>query len=400
MTGGLKIGRVFGIDVRVRAGWLVIVGLLTASLATAVLPAMFEAGQATYWGLALVAALLLSASVLVHELAHALVARAQGIEVRGITLFLLGGVSTIEEEPGTPWREALMAGIGPVTSLALGGALLGVAALVPEPAAVHALALYLGTINLVLAAFNMLPGFPLDGGRVLRAVLWGLWHDRARATSGAATTGRVLGYALIGAGALFVLQGVLLSALWTAFVGWILIQSAGSAARLGEVEKRLQGVPAGRLAEAPAAWVPPRITLSAAMRDYLAPTRARCLPVAGGGEGEYEGALCAADVREIDPRRWDDVRVAEVMRGRDQAAEVGHDRPALDVLHGIASGRSEMIAIVREGRLLGLVDDQTLTEYVARAALGRELREHRAGSVHKLPDPPARGDSGHQRRAA
>jgi len=400
VTGGIKIGRLFGIEVRVRGGWFVIVGLLTLSLATAVLPAMFEAGTATYWVLALVASLLLFASVLVHELAHSLVARAQGIEVRGITLFLLGGVSTIEDEPKGPWREALMAGVGPATSLVLGGALLGLAALVSAPPAVHALALYLGTLNLILAAFNMLPGFPLDGGRVLRAVLWGLWHDRARATSGAATAGSVLGYALIGAGGLFILQGALLSALWTAFVGWILVQSARSAARLGEAEKQLRGVPAGRLAEAPAAWVPPRITLSAAVRDYLAPSGARCLPVAGGEEGGYEGALCAADVREVDPRRWDDVRVAEVMRGRDQAAEVDPDRPALDVLHGIASGGTGMVAIVREGRLLGLVDDQTLTEYVARAALARELHGHRTGSVHQLPDPPARGDRGHERRAA
>lgn len=399
MNAGFKIGRLFGIEVRVRAGWFVIVGLLTLSLATAVLPTMFEAGQAVYWGLALAASLLLFASVLVHELAHSLVARAQGIEVRGITLFLLGGVSTIEEEPRSPWREALMAGIGPVTSLVLGGALLGVAALFPTPPELHALALYLGTLNLILAVFNMLPGFPLDGGRVLRAALWALWRDRARATSGAAATGRVLGFALIAGGGLFVLQGALLAALWTAFVGWLLVQSAGSAARLGAAEKRLQDVPAGRLATAPAAWVPPRITLHAAVRDYLTPSQAPCLPVAGAAEGEYEGAFCAADVREVDPQRWDDVRVAEVMRGRERVVEIDPARPAVDVLHVLAAGRAEVVAIVRDGRLLGLVDDQALARYLARAELAQELHGRTGGSVHVLRHPPAHGGD-QERRAA
>ncbi len=284
MNGGLRAGKLFGIEVRVRAGWFVIAGLLTVTLATAVLPAMFAAGPATYWGLGLVASLLLSGSVLVHELAHSLVARAQGIEVRGITLFLLGGVSTIEDEPRGPWREALMAGVGPLTSLALGGLLLGLAALFPGPPALHALAVYLGTINLILAVFNMLPGFPLDGGRVLRAALWGLWHDRARATAGAATAGRVLGYALVGAGALLVLQGAILSGMWAALIGWILIQSSRSAARLGAAEELLRDVPAAQLASRPAAWVPPRITLHAAVHDYLR-AHAGALPARGRRRG-------------------------------------------------------------------------------------------------------------------
>jgi Zn-dependent protease/CBS domain-containing protein len=399
VNGGLKIGRLFGIDVRVRAGWLVIVGLLTLSLATAVLPAMFAAGQAVYWSLALAASLLLFGSVLVHELAHSLVARAQGIEVRGITLFLLGGVATIEEEPRSPWREALMAGVGPLTSVALGGALLGVAALVPLPPPAHALALYLGYINLVLAVFNMLPGFPLDGGRVLRAALWGLWHDHARATSGAATAGRVVGWLLAGAGVFIVLRGDLIGGLWMGLVGWMLVQSARSAGRLGVAEDMLRGVPAGRMAAEPPAWVPPQITLHAAVQDYLLPTQATCLPVAGADAGEYEGVLCVTDLREVDRRRWQHDRVAQVMRGRDTTVEVDFESPALDVLHLLAAGRASVIAVVRDGRLLGLVDDQTLAEYVARSTLAKELHRTGTGSVHVLHRPSAH-DRHDERRAA
>jgi Zn-dependent protease/CBS domain-containing protein len=396
VDGGIKVGRLFGIEVRIRAGWFVIVALLTLSLATGVLPAMFAAGQAAYWTLALLASLLLFASVLAHELAHSLVARAQGIEVRSITLFLLGGVSTIEDEPTGPWREALMAAVGPLTSLAIGGALLGVALVVPGPPAVHALVLYLGWINVILAVFNMLPGFPMDGGRVLRAALWGLWHDHARATREAAAAGRVLGYVFVGAGALLIVRGVILSGLWTGFVGWMLVQSSHWAGRLSVAEDRLRDVPAGRLASAPAAWVPPRITLRAAVKDYLLPAQARCLPVAGGEEGEFDGAICTADLRKTEPRLWDDERVTGVMRSREQIAEVDPDRPAVDVLRLIASGRAPVVAIVRDGRLLGLVDDQTLSEFLARAELSDDVGKH--GPI--LLRPPAPKDVDQKRRAA
>ncbi len=399
MDGGMKIGKLLGIEVRVRAGWFVIVGLLTLSLAVVVLPAMFRAGPAAYWVLALAASLLLFGSVLVHELAHSLVARAQGIGVRGITLFFLGGVSSIEEEPKGPWREALMAGAGPLTSLALGGVLLGLAALFQSPAPVHALALYLGTINVILAVFNMLPGFPLDGGRVLRAALWAVWRDHARATAGAARAGAVVGWLLVGAGALLLVRGDLLGALWTAMVGWILVQSSRAAGRLGVAEDRLHGVAAGRLVPGPPVWVPPLVTLHAAARDYVLPNQARCLPVAGGGDGDYEGVFCADDLREVDRGRWDTDRVAQVMRGRDETLEVDPGRPALEVLRLLASGRTGYVAVVRDGRLLGLVDEQALAAYVTRSGLARSPSGRGAGgTVHLLRDRGKRGGEG--RRAA
>ena len=398
MDGGLRIGRLLGIEVRVRAGWFVVVALLTLSLATVVLPTMFAAGQAVYWGLALAASLLLFGSVLLHELAHSLVARSQGIGVRGITLFLLGGVSTIEEEPKGPWREVLMAGAGPLTSLALGGALLGFAALVRSPAPLHALAVYLGTINLILAVFNMLPGFPLDGGRVLRAALWGLWHDHARATSGAARAGAAVGWLLVAAGALLILRGDVFGGLWTGLVGWILVGSSRAAARLALAEDRLRGVHVGRLVPGPPVWVPPLVTLSAAVHDYVLPNQATCLPVLGGAEGEYEGVLCTDDVRAVGRARWDQDRVAHVMRRRDAALELEAGRPALEALRLLASGRTTYVAVVRGGRLVGLVDDQALTAYVARAGLAKSLSASGGGSVHRLREDENRGSEG--RRAA
>ena len=381
MTGGIRLGRLFGIQILIQPSWFLILGLLTLSLATGVFPALIAASPVVYWSLALVAALLLFGSVLVHELAHSLVARAQGIPVRSITLFLLGGVSSIEAEPAGPGREVLVAGVGPLASLLIGGVLIAVGSLVQAPPALRALALYLGYLNVVLAAFNMLPAFPLDGGRVLRAVLWARWHDRARATAGAAEVGRMSGYALLAVGVLLVLAGDLIGGLWTCFVGWMLLQSSRAACRLSVAESRLEGVTVARLMDRPAAWVPPLVTLDAAAHDYLQARHARCLPVAGASDGEFTGAVCLADLQKVPPNQWDHDRVADVMSRRGDAVEMEPGRPATEALRALVSSRAHLVAVVHDGRLLGLVDEAALTGFVARAELAARLGHGRAPSA-------------------
>jgi Zn-dependent protease len=205
MGPGFKIGRLFGIDIAIHPSWIIIFGLMTLSLAESWFPAEGWS-TATTWTVALAAALLLFVSVLVHELAHSLVARAQGIPVRSITLFLLGGVSTIESESTSPGREALMAGAGPASSLAIGLGCVALSRAVQTPSIAHALLFYLGYINLLLAVFNMLPGFPLDGSRVLRSAFWAIVHDPVKATRWAARAGQVLGFLMIAIGVYDVLR--------------------------------------------------------------------------------------------------------------------------------------------------------------------------------------------------
>jgi Zn-dependent protease len=380
MSGGIRLVRLFGIQILIQPSWFFILGLLTLSLATGVLPAFLAASQVVYWSLALVAALLLFASVLVHELAHSLVARAQGIPVRSITLFLLGGVSSIEREPAGPGREVLVAGVGPLASLAVGGALIALGWVVQTPLALHAMAVYLGYLNIALAVFNMLPAFPLDGGRVLRAVLWALWHDRGRATAGAAEVGRMFGYALLAVGALMVPAGDLIGGLWTCLVGWMLLQSSRAAGRLSVAESRLEGVPVARLMSRPLTWVPPLVTLDSAAHDYLQARHARCLAVAGARDGEFDGTICLADLHKVPPGEWDHDRVADVMSKRAEAMEMEPGRPAAEALRAMASGRAHLVAVVHDGRLLGLVDEVALSEYVARAELAAHLG-HRRGAA-------------------
>jgi Zn-dependent protease len=381
MSGGIRLVRVFGIQIVVQPSWFLILALLTLSLATGVLPAVLAASHAVYWTLALAAALLLFGAVLVHELAHSLVARAQGIPVRSITLLLMGGVASIDQEPAGPGREILVAGAGPLASLAIGGALILFAQVVQAPLALHAMAVYLGYLNIVLAVFNLLPAFPLDGGRLLRAVLWACWRDRGRATAGAAEVGRMFGYALLGMGALLVLAGDLIGGLWTCLVGWMLLQSSRAAGRLSVAESRLEGVPVARLMSRPAAWVPPLVTLDSAAHDYLQARHARCLPVAGAREGEFDGTIRLADLQKVPLGEWDHDRVADVMSPRAETVEMEPGQPATAALRALASGRARLVAVVHGDRLLGLVDQAALSDYVARAELAARLGRRRGPSA-------------------
>lgn len=380
MTQGFKVGRVFGVPISIHPSWFVVLAFMTVSLAAGVLPSLFAASAVTYWAVAVLASLLLFASVLVHELAHSLVARAQGIPVRGITLFLLGGVSTIEDEPRSPGREALLAAVGPLASLAIGAGLLGLAAVVQTPTAAHMLAAYLGSVNVVLALFNMLPGLPLDGGRVLHAIIWAVSRDRARATRVSVGAGRTVGLALLISAAVLVVSGNLFGGLWMALVGWMLVRSAAAARQQNLIEEQLGGVPVSRVMTRPAGWVPPLVTLDAAAHDYLGPAHARCLPVSGAGEGEFDGAICVTDLRKVAPQEWGHDRVAGVMHTRDDAVVVDPGRPAAEAWRLMTAQDKELIAVVDEGRLVGLVDAGDVTAFVARQDLARRLRDGHAGA--------------------
>src|SRR3990170_4295051 len=194
MGPGWRVGRVAGIELAIHPSWLVIAFLVTYSLAESLFPRQFRGwSDAQYWLVAGATAALFFASVLAHELSHALVARRLGLKVEGITLFIFGGATTIDSDSRTPREEALIAIAGPATSLGLGGIFVAADFAVTQPQ-VGALIGWLGVVNLVLGVFNLIPGFPMDGGRVLRALLWRMRGDRLVATRNAAVVGRLLAY--------------------------------------------------------------------------------------------------------------------------------------------------------------------------------------------------------------
>ena len=246
--GGFALGRVFGIQVRVDWSLSFIFGLIVLDLGAGVFPRWHPDWSAPLcWGVALAAALLFFASVLAHELSHALVARTRGIAVPRITLFLFGGVAELAEEPRTPGAEFLIAIVGPLTSLAIGGGALLASGLLAGPLLSDAtltslesaklleqlgplptLLLWLGPVNVTLGLFNLIPGFPLDGGRVLRALLWAITHDAAKATRWAARTGQLVAVFMIVGGGMLALGGSAIQGVWLALLGWFLYKAASN----------------------------------------------------------------------------------------------------------------------------------------------------------------------------
>jgi Zn-dependent protease len=376
---GFRIGRIFGIEVAIHPSWFVVLVLFSFSLAISVFPRAYAAwSPLTTWTVAVIATLLLFVCVLAHELGHSLVARSQGIPVKNITLFLLGGVSTIESEAASPGREMLLAGAGPLVSLAVGAASWGLAGLVTRPEPARAVLLYLGIANLSLAVFNLLPGFPLDGGRVLRALFW--WRSRnfAQATRRAATVGQGFGYAFIVLAALAIVSGALVTGIWLGFIGWMLTQASRASAAQADLDRELEGVTALRLMTQPQVWLKPLITLRAAAERGFRDYDTRCLPVESEDSGEtFGGLLCLRDLTDTQRPRWDTDRVRDVMSSARTMPAVEPETPALDVVRTMRLRRQDLVAVMGEGGLLGFIDPAGIDRFV-RLRHEAEKRQARA----------------------
>jgi Zn-dependent protease len=231
MPGSLRIGKIFGIDIYIHISWLIIIVLLTWSLAVGWFPVLYHGFSAiTYWILGFIAAILLFVSVLLHELAHSVVARARGLPVKNITLYIFGGVSNIEREPGSPGIEFQIAVVGPLTSLLIGALALVLFYLLGQnTSALGAILWYLGIANILLGIFNLIPGFPLDGGRVLRSIVWKIDGNLRRATRIVTVVGQIIAYLFILVGIWLFFAGYFIDGLWFGFIGWFLLSSAQSA---------------------------------------------------------------------------------------------------------------------------------------------------------------------------
>ena len=369
MGPGFKIGRLFGIDICIHPSWIIILGLMTVSLAEQWFPSEGWSTSTT-WIVAFVAALLLFSSVLVHELAHSLVARAQGINVRSITLFFLGGVSTIESESTSPGHEVVMAGAGPASSFVLAAACGALATVAHAPSVAHGLLFYLAWVNLLLGVFNMLPGFPLDGSRVLRATLWAITRDAVKATRWAAGVGQVLGLVLLAFGLYTLLRpGVVtgwigyFSGVWVILIGWIVLQSSRAASRQSQAEGRLAGVPVRDLMSLPATWILGDITLRKAATDYFAALHATCLPVQDD-YGALEGLICVSDLQRTDQQSWGVEQVQDVMTTVDRLQTVSPGEPAAQAFHRLAMSDVHQLAVLEGGYLIGFVDQASVARYL------------------------------------
>ncbi len=354
----LKLGKIFGIPFEVNLSWLAIFALVAFTLSTGYYPNIDGASGAPtwlYWVLGAFTALLFFASILAHELSHSLVTLAEGGRVEKITLFIFGGVAEIQDEPRSPGREFLMAAAGPGMSLLLAGLFyLGFVLAMRTGAAwwVTAPLGYLATINLFVAVFNLLPGFPLDGGRVLRSILWAVTGDILKATKWAARSGQFIGWSMVGLGVVTTLQGRT-DFIWFGLIGWFLAWLAGASYRQQQVRSRLDGVTVGQIMTPHPDYVSGDISLEELANEHFLGADHSRYPVFH--QGQIVGVVSLPDAKSIARADWPYVQVIEVTDRDLSRLSVLAETPVQEVLPRLAGHETGAILVVAEGRLAGIV---------------------------------------------
>jgi Zn-dependent protease/CBS domain-containing protein len=369
VNDSLTLGRIAGIRVGVNWSWIVVFALIVWTLSQSIFPRMNEGlSDATYLGMAIAAALLFFVSLLMHEYGHALVARREGMEIEGITLWLFGGVARFKGMFPSAGAEFRIAIAGPVVSLALGCLFELFAWLARAPEALDAVAAWLGYINLTLLVFNLLPALPLDGGRVLRSALWAARNDFAWATRIAAWVGRAFGYLFIAVGLGFLFFQGAFSGAWLAFIGWFLLQAAGAEDRYMLARQALAGLQVRDLMVRDPVTARPDMTLGAFMDELVSQRRYTSYPVVE--DGRAVGLLPFRCVAEVPRREWDTRLVRDCMLPRDRVPVVEETDDLIDAAAELASSDVNRALVLDGDSLAGLL---SVTD-VARALQIRRLR--------------------------
>jgi len=384
MGNGVRVGRLFGITIRIDWSWILIFTLVTWNLRTVFAQVHPEWGSRLAWATAFLAAILFFGSVLAHELAHSLVARSQGIPVRSITMFLFGGVSNIQREPSSPWAEFLITIVGPVTSIILGVvffALSGVglgalASSVANPFAairrlppLTTLLVWLGPTNILLGFFNLIPGFPLDGGRVLRSILWGVTGNLRRATRWTAYIGQLVAWLMILAGIAMVF-GIkvpffgsgLINGLWLAFIGWFLQSASSQSSQQVVARDLLEGIPVSRLMRTNAPSVLPDITVGSLVHDHIMGTDEHAFPVIEGPH--LVGLVTLEDVRKVAREEWEQTMVSQIMTPRDSLVVMAPEDEASDALDKLAEHDIRQLPVVQMDAFVGLLRRRDIVRFL------------------------------------
>ncbi|HEX4337237.1 MAG TPA: site-2 protease family protein [Polyangiaceae bacterium] len=416
--GGVRLGQLFGVEIRLDFTLIIVFFLVATSFGQGTLPGWHpDWPTGLVWVVAIGAAILFFASVLLHELSHALVARAQGIPVRGITLFMLGGVAQIEKEPSSPGREFTMAIVGPLTSIAIGVACsvfvgarlsMGPQAFAEHPSEafqalgpVATLLAWLGPLNLVLGVFNLVPGFPLDGGRVLRAILWAISGDRVRASRWAAFSGQVFGWGLTALGIVMafgsvfpVVGGGFVQGIWFVLLGFYLTSAAHATSERVMVQSALDDVPVRTLMLTRFDTVEPGMPVQVFVDEHLLGSEQRCFPVTS--DGRFEGLVSLADVRAA-RGDWDTRKVGNIMTPAGRVGTVSPDANAADALDELARRDVDQLAVVdARGDLVGLLRRRDIVRWLSIRD-SRELLARRSGFMASIsPSVPHGGRSAHR----
>lgn len=375
MRSGFSLGRLFGIEVNIDWSWLFIFVLVIWNLSS-VFGQFHPSWQAALrWSTAVVAALLFFGSVLAHEFAHSLTARLQGVPVRSITLFLFGGVSNIQRQPESPRAEFLITIVGPITSLALGLVFVVIAGLlsgtvsaslgqatgiIAQLSPLATLLFWLGSVNLLLGAFNMIPGFPLDGGRILRSILWAITDNLRKATRWASYVGQAIAWLMI-IGGIAMAFGItipffgtgLINGLWLAFIGWFLNSASSQSYQQIVIQDIFEGVPVNRMMRTNAPTVNPDVSVQSLIHDYVMGSDDHAFPVLEGDR--LVGMVTLEDVRGVPKDRWEQTHVRAIMTPDENLVTVSPGEDASDALRMLMQRDARQLPVVEGTQLIGLL---------------------------------------------
>ncbi|MDM8001249.1 MAG: site-2 protease family protein [Dehalococcoidia bacterium] len=373
VSGGIPIGRFFGITVRLHWSWFIMFGLITWILASQYFTGVEEYEDwsvATRWIVGAVTSILFFASVLAHELAHSLMAKATGLNVSGITLFIFGGVSQLTEEPRSPGTEFRLAIVGPLTSLVIGGACWGIFFATRDSVSpVAGIAFWLGYINIVLAGFNMIPGFPMDGGRVLRSIVWWRSRNLRSSTRIASLIGRGVGYLFIFGGLALIFAGFWSNGLWLALIGWILENAAVGSYRQIAIQDILQGHKVHEVMNRDCQAVPASLTVEQLVNDHFLTSGRRCFPVVDFGR--VLGLVTVHNVRIVDRKYWPVRSVREIMTPIDKVKQVRPDDDLSSVMSLLTDEDVNQLPVVQDHNIVGMVARDNLLSFIhLRGELG------------------------------
>ena len=367
----MRVGKIFGIDIVINLSWLFIFAFVAWSLAQVGPFRLISVTPLQRLTLGIITALLFFASVLAHELAHSLVARRRGIPIKQITLFIFGGVSSLEGEPSTAPVEAWIAFVGPLASIVIGALFAGCAALLGRTTPLGTAADYLAAANVILGIFNLIPAYPLDGGRVLHALVWRWTGSRLRATKVAATIGRILAVGLVGYGVfetLYVAGSVF--GLWLVFIGWYLLQAGGAEQMQAELLDALKGLTARDIAVSPPDPIAADATADAALQVMMK-TGSRALPVMLGEQ--LLGIVSMGDFAKLTDRRPADAYVTSLMTRIADLRSASPNTSAVEVARMLSQSGVGQIPVIDDGGVLvGFVTRESL---LRRLPLHRELRK-------------------------
>ena len=361
-----KLFRLFGFTVSVDASWFIVAVLLTWTLAQQ-FAADYEIGPTTYWLMGLAGMLGLFASIVVHEFAHSLVARRRGVPIRGITLFIFGGVAEMEREPPNAKTEFLVAIAGPIASVLIAGACYGLYWLGVRtnwPAPVNGVLQWLAIINLIVVGFNLVPAFPLDGGRVLRSILWHYKQNLRWATRVTSTLGSIFGMLLIGFGIFSFMAGNFIGGIWMGFIGLFLLSAARMSYQQLILRRELEGEPVSHVMRTDVRTVPPDITIQQCVEDYLYRYDYKMFPVARNGD--LVGCVTTRRIKEVPRDQWDRTTVGEIVNGCTGENTISPDADAMQALSKMQRNQLSRLMVVDHGQLQGVFSLKDVMNLMAR----------------------------------